>query len=81
MSDDYVPIDCEQYCRYEVAILHRQWLRIAWHHHDGLSHLETLLPLNLNTRNHAEYLLARNGRGKLFEFRLDRVIRVTRWRT
>lgn len=77
MSDhtDYTPIDCEQYSRYELAIMHRQRLRIAWRDHDGDSHLENLLPINLNTRNHAEYLLVRGWSGKERELRLDRIIK------
>lgn len=73
--DDYTPIDCEQYSRYELAIMHRQRLRIAWRDRDGDSHLENLLPINLNTRNHAEYLLVRGQSGKVRELRLDRIIK------
>ena len=73
--DDYTPIDCEQYSRYELAIMHRQRMRIAWRDRDGESHLENLLPINLNTRNHAEYLLVRGQSGKIRELRLDRIIK------
>ena len=75
MSSDYTPIDCAQYCRFELAIMHRQRLRIAWRAEDGCSHLDTLLPINLNTRNHVEYLLGRTPQGQDLELRLDRIIR------
>lgn len=77
--NDYTPIDCEQYSRYELAIMHRQRLRVVWLDRNGNSHLETLLPINLNTRDHAEYLLARNLHGKELELRLDRIVRSLPW--
>jgi Rho-binding antiterminator len=72
---DYTPIDCGLYSRYELAILRRQRLRVAWRDPDGACHLETLLPVNLQTREHAEYLLAKTGGDAALEIRLDRIIR------
>lgn len=74
MSSDYTPIDCEQYCRFELAVMHRQQLRVAWRDDNGSPHLQTLLPVNLNTRDHAEYLLAQTAWGQVLELRLDRII-------
>ncbi|MDQ2695886.1 MAG: Rho-binding antiterminator [Pseudomonadota bacterium] len=72
---DYIPIDCDPYCRYELAILHRQRLRVIWREPGGATHLETLLPLDLQTRHHAEYLLAVSGDGARRVLRLDRILR------
>jgi len=72
---DYIPIDCALYSRYELTILHRQRLRVAWHDPDGTTHVAVLQPIDLQTRQHAEYLLAKNASGALLELRLDRIVR------
>jgi Rho-binding antiterminator len=75
---DYIPIDCELYSRYELAIIRRQPLRVAWRSPPrGMLHLETLLPLDLRTRDHAEYLVAGTARNTTLELRLDRIIRAS----
>lgn len=72
---DYIPIDCAEYSRYELAIMRRQWLRLAWRDLDGAPYLEAVQPLDLQTRNKAEFLLARSRSGKQLKLRLDQIIR------
>ena len=72
---DYIPIDCGLYNNYELAVIRRQRLRMAWRTPEGIYHLETLLPINLQTRDHAEYLLVKNTTGSILELRLDHIIR------
>ena len=74
-NSDYTPIDCELYSRYELAIMHRQRLRVAWRDDDGQSHIDALYPINLHSHNRAEFLLAKNRFGKILELRLDRIIK------
>lgn len=83
MSDDnkgndggYRPIDCGVYSRYEVAIMHGEWLQVSWHDSDGLDHLERLQPYDLQTADGAEYMLARNALGTEHRIRLDQIIHV-----
>jgi Rho-binding antiterminator len=71
---DYTPIDCHLYSRYELAILQRRKLRVAWRDPDGLVHLETVLPANLVTREHTD-MIVNTGDGLSLEIRLDRIIR------
>jgi Rho-binding antiterminator len=78
-KSDYIPIGCELYSQYELAIIRRQRLRIAWRDAAGNCYLQALLPVNLQTRDRAEYLLARTARGKLLELRLDRIIATRSW--
>ncbi len=73
---DYRPIDCSLYSRYESAVMHRQRLRLVWCPGDGIVHMEILLPIDLKTRDHAEYLLARRQTGEELEMRLDQIVRV-----
>lgn len=70
---DYQPIACGLYSRYELAVMHRTPLTLCWRGADGLSHLETLLPEDLVTRNGEEFLVLRNGAGKQFRVRLDHI--------
>jgi Rho-binding antiterminator len=75
MSDDtYQPIPCADYERFERAIIHRQRLRVAWRRTDGQHHLNVLCPLDLQTRNSEEFLLAATRQGERVRIRLDRII-------
>jgi len=68
----YTPIPCERYSELELAILHRQALRIRWRR-DGLDHIATVHPLDLRTRRGAEYLQLRDSAGRRQWWRLDRL--------
>jgi len=72
---DYQPVSCEFYARFEHWIIRRQSLRVAWQDPQVVSHLEHLRPLDLQTRNHEEFLVARRRSGERIELRLDRIIR------
>jgi Rho-binding antiterminator len=76
MSKRYVPIPCDIYSRYELAILRRQTLRIAWRGTHGIDRIEPLKPLNLRTRAGGEYMIARNPVGQRRVMRLDRILNV-----
>ncbi|MEJ2059923.1 MAG: transcriptional antiterminator, Rof [Gammaproteobacteria bacterium] len=73
MSNEYIPISCADYSRYELAILRGQALRVSWRGARGVAHVETLIPLDLRTRTHAEFLIARNQEGSRRVLRLDRI--------
>lgn len=72
---DYTPIDCGQYSEYELAILNRQRLRITWREADGQSRIDALMPVDLQTRNHEEFLRVENSAGRHFELRLDYIVK------
>jgi len=71
-SPDYRPIACGTYSQLEVAILHRTPIDCLWTDVDGGRHEARLLPLDLRTRDHAEYLVAETPEGQV-EIRLDRL--------
>lgn len=73
MDSDYTPIACARYSELELAILRRQRLRLSLRGRGGLHRIETLTPVNLRTRSHAEYLIARNDDGTPRVLRLDRI--------
>ena len=71
---DYRPIPCEVYDRYERAILHRDRLRLSWRDDAGQSHLETVVPEDLETRAGEEFLLGHTLDGAPRRLRLDRIL-------
>jgi Rho-binding antiterminator len=74
-SNDYTPIACGLYSEYEVAIMHRETLRLHWRDASGMDHIERVIPKDLQTRNHCEYLIAKDcADGSTLELRLDRII-------
>lgn len=76
MSDDmepYKPITCGLYSEYELAIMRRVKLRLGWLDSQGQEHIGTVLPLDLYTRQHVEYLMTRAIDGQHHEIRLDRI--------
>jgi len=62
----YQPIPCIQHERLEYAALTRQWLDVKV---DGK--VQRLLPLDVYTRDGAEWLQARNEVGETVTLRLD----------
>ncbi len=73
--NDYRPISCRQYAELERAILQQAWLRVAWAVPGERRRLQSLRPLDLRTREHAEYLFALNLCGDELEIRLDHIHR------
>lgn len=69
MSDEpYTPIPCAQHERLEFAALKRQWLDVKV---DGAA--QRLLPLDVATRDGAEWLVAQTEGGERVTLRLDRL--------
>ena len=73
-ESDYRPISCASYDTYEIAIMHRQRLRLVWDE-DNIVYDQVVTPLNLRTAKGAEYLILRTAGGETREVRLDRVRR------
>lgn len=75
MAGDYVPVPCALHSRLEVAVLHRERLRVLWRGPDGERHLESLRPFDLQSRAGCEFLLARDAHGGERRLRLDWILR------
>ena len=71
----YQPISCELHSEYELAIMHKKTLCITWHK-DGEVVTETnILPVDIQTKNKAEYLVVKTPeQNNLFSIRLDYII-------
>lgn len=74
---DYTPISCDVYSELEVAILHRTPLRLAWRE-GNVCHTRVVMPLDLETREHQEFLHCRLETGERLRLRLDGIVRVER---
>jgi Rho-binding antiterminator len=68
----YRPIACDLYSEFEVAILHRQQLRLRWVE-GNVIHDQIVTPVDLQTRQHAEFLVCRVGDAAPFAIRLDHI--------
>lgn len=75
MASDYVPIACATHERLEFAVLRRQRLRLVWQAATGEID-ETLLPLDVETRDGAEWLTVQRADGRREVLRLDRILHV-----
>lgn len=75
---DYTPIDCDRYSEYELAILRKWRLRLGWRDGAGLTHVETVLPTDLQTRHGEEFLIAETSAGERVEIRLDLITEAKR---
>ncbi|NNG12116.1 MAG: transcriptional antiterminator, Rof [Halobacteria archaeon] len=74
MMTDYKPIDCGLYSEYEVAILHRNRLRLSWRDSKENIHIEVFTPNDLRTRKGEEFLVVTGQDGGQQEIRLDRIL-------
>ena len=73
MEQDYQPIACMQHERLEFSILRRIPLMLAY---EGQDRVEKVMPLDVATRDGAEWLKFRRKDGSLEEIRLDRILSV-----
>ncbi len=74
-TDDYTPISCALYSEYELAILRRQRLRLRWCE-DNVIYERVLRPLDLQTREHQEFLIACGEEdGRVWRIRLDHILK------
>jgi Rho-binding antiterminator len=74
---DYAPIDCGLYSEYELAIMHRDRLRLSWRDPEGVVHIGIVTPTDLRTRNGAEYMIVTGLDGETEAIRLDRILQFT----
>lgn len=74
-SSDYQPISCDTYSMLELAIMHRQRLHLAWRE-GNVCFTQTVVPLDLETRERQEFLHCQLASGAAARIRLDRIQRM-----
>lgn len=68
----YRSISCSRYEEYELAILQRRQLRLAWDE-ENVAYEQIVTPLDLRTAAGQEFLVLRLANGETRELRLDRI--------
>ena len=72
-NDTYLPISCELHSQYELAIMHKNKLFLSWLT-EGKQVTETgVSPLDVKTKNKAEFLIAVTADNKNLCIRLDHI--------
>ncbi|MES9941604.1 MAG: transcriptional antiterminator, Rof [Candidatus Thiodiazotropha sp. 6PLUC2] len=72
MNDNpYRPIDCGLHESFQYAVLACSELVLHWRDGSGMPHQAQVMPLDVVTRDRAEYLVFREKSGQTLEIRLD----------
>ena len=75
-EDTYKPVSCDLHSQYELAIMHKNKLHLSWLS-DGEVVTETnVLPLDVQTKNKAEFLIAETYEHKNLCIRLDHITKM-----
>ena len=67
----YQPIPCAIYSEYELAIIRQYQLQLVWCDENNIEHISRVTPLDLQTENHAEFLIAQDHEKQTLKIRLD----------
>lgn len=69
----YHPVDCGFHSKFELAIMHKKRLSISLRDNENTVN-QTIKPIDLVARNHEEFLIVEDEKGKSCEIRLDHII-------
>jgi len=72
-KDHYQPIDCDRHSEYELAIMHKVMLQLAWAEETGQQHIGKVMPLDLKTKDKKEFLIGQSNDGEIHYIRLDKI--------
>jgi len=73
-KDSYKPVTCELHSQYELAIMHKNKLQLSWLANGETVTESNISPLDVQTKNKAEYLIAVTATNKNLCIRLDHII-------
>jgi len=72
-KDLYAPISCGQHSEYELAIIHKLMLQLAWVDENAQQHIGRVMPLDLKIREKQEFLTGQTNDGDIHFIRLDKI--------
>ena len=72
-QDHYQPISCDQHSEYELAIMHKLMLHLAWTEDTGQQRIGNIMPLDLKTQDKKESLIGQSNDGAIHYIRLDKI--------
>jgi transcriptional antiterminator Rof (Rho-off) len=70
---DYSPVSCEAHSLYELAVMQGKSVLVRWQDSEGVNEMY-LLPIDVETKNREEFLLARDSENVTLRIRLDRIL-------
>lgn len=71
----YVPIHCDVHSQYELACLKRRPVHLTWIS-QNIVYDQVIVPIDVRTEAHAEYLIVRLASGEEKPIRLDHIRRM-----
>lgn len=71
--ETYQPISCALHSQYELAIMHQNKLQLSWLSEGQLVTETDISPIDVQTKNKAEYLIAVTADNKNLCLRLDHI--------
>ena len=71
-DNQYQPISCELYSEYELAIIQHKKIKLVWKENDRHC-IGLVMPLDLITEDHQEFLIAQDQHKQLLRVRLDHI--------
>jgi Rho-binding antiterminator len=75
---DYQPIACGLHEQYQFAVMKHYWLDLVWKDEMDAKHSARVLPIDVFTRDKAEYLQIEINRNKVVDIRLDQILSACR---
>jgi len=72
-DDSYQAISCDLHSQYELAIMHNNKLQLSWIEDGELVTETDIFPIDVKTKNKAEYLVAKTKDNKNLCIRLDHI--------
>ena len=70
---DYKPVSCEAHSLYELTVMQRTPAFVRWQEENEIREAR-LTPLDVETKNREEFLVARDAIGRSLRIRLDRIL-------
>lgn len=71
-DNHYQPISCELYSEYELAIIRGQKVKLVWQEQEQ-TRIANVTPLDLQTQDHQEFLIAEDHQREPLQIRLDHI--------
>ena len=72
-TDTYQPVSCELHSQYELAIMHKNKLQLSYLSDNQLPITCIVKPVDVQTKDKAEYLIATTTENKNIRLRLDHI--------
>lgn len=73
----YQPVTCELHSQYEVWIMHKTLLDLIWLDFEKGKTIMQVMPVDIKTHQHEEFLQVQGPQSEPISIRLDRIVSAT----